>query len=460
MSKKNNITAVNTSAGQGKRSRPITLNDVMSMNPKGLLRVAGTTIADSQIAQFVNNGIDDLYMVTLGRDNAKPLQERFGDGRNLGLTIHYSHPSFEPLNTGSGDGILRNIDEHELSGTSIILPNDNLFEYDVDKVMKIHQDNDAVVTMMTIPMKPVATLRTYGLLDVTKNVVTRIVEKPQSEADIMKSMGYENLSSLDSDIVYVNTAGYVVNNDKLRELAKQAWVSRGRKKSFDMAGNLIAGLIESGETVCSAPIDKWGDLGTVPNLLRTNRRVLGGEFKTLNSMVENASLDGSKKYMLLDNNVIIHVGAYTKKDSTGKTLQQKIEDNSVTIGPDVFIGRNCIIEEGVEISYSTLEKYATVGKNAKVEGCYILDSSLIGPYATLRNCALAERVRVFSNHKNQTLVNGGSAIGPQVDIPAGTELKNVTIMPGYEFAQKEIINRQVLKPTDEQVLALYHAFTD
>lgn len=452
------LTAVQTSAGKGKRSRPLSLYSPTSMIPKGIMRIMGIPIAEIQIEEFKDKGIKDIYIVTKFLDNREYLSNRFGDGTRFGLTIHYSDPTDDRTNNGSGDAILTNIEKKRLRGDSVWLPNDNLFEYDFEKVVKAHRDLGAVVSVMTVSMRPRDTIENYGLIKADVNHrILKLYEKPKDEREVIEALGVTDPNELDSMRVPVNTAGYILNNNALMSISEDNWVVQERKKldeEFDMAGNLIKGLLEHDHPVYMVPIDAWGDFGSITFFLDTFSEALIGKFPSIYDILRRRGY-----YHDTSENVWIHPDSLERKDKNEKTLKERIDKGMVKIGPNVFIGRRAIIEDDAEIRYSDIEKYAKVGEGAQLDHVYLSPYCEIGPYADLRASALGLQVIVNSSKKKPTKVHGRSVLGPEIYVPVGTILDDVKIFPGYLFEKKnEIHSHEVLKPSLEQITSIVEEY--
>jgi|GEM_PF-6231153 len=454
------LTSVQTSAGKGTRFRPLNLDSAASMIPKGLTRIMGLPLAELQIYQFKETGITENYIITQFLENRDPLGNRFGEGKNrtnLGLNIDYSDPENDDTNNGSGDAILTNIEEKELTGDSIIFANDNIYEVDFEKAIKWHRKNNAVISVMTTLIRPRDTIKNYGLVSVeTDYRISALNEKPDNETELMKILGITNPDLLKDMRVPINTAGYVVNNDALREISKEGWVVEGRKKSsgdFDMAGKFIKELIGKDYPIFNSPINAWGDFGSITFFLDTFPDALSGKFPSIYQILEQQGYyHNSKK------NVWIHPQSLNKKDKKGKTLKERMNKGIVNIGPNVFIGRNSKFEDGVEISYSNLEKYANIKEGVQLNRVYLSPYCRIHPYAELRECALGLGAQVNSSKEAPTRIDGRTVTGAKIIIPAGSVLNGVEIYPGYSFSGPIKAHNVQLKPSLEHIIEVVKSY--
>ena len=449
---KRKLTAVQTSAGKGNRLRPLNLYSLTSMIPKGLLRIMGIPIAELQLEQFKAGKIKDVYQVTQYLENREHLSARFSDGRHrFGLNIHYSDPMYDETNNGSGDAILTNIEQYKLKGDSLWLPNDNLFEFNLERILKSHEESGAAVSILAIRMNPKDTIKTYGLLIVDQNHrLTEIIEKP-TEQDVMKALKVSDSSKLDRMSVLANAGGHILNNDVLSKLAKEKWVIEGRKKTsgdFDMAGSLLAGMIHRDYNINVITIDAWGDFGTTSFFLETFQKALNGYFPSIYETLK------SRGYEFDDStHSWFHKDSLRQKYTDGKTLEQRLALGRVEIGPNVFIGRDSIIDDGAQVRYSDLEKYSRIGTEAVVEHTYLSPYCQVGSFAYVGGSALGLATKIRSSKHSQTHVNGGSVTGPSIIMPEGTWLDSVTIFPGTELKKKRY-EHVVLLPDRKQILEI------
>lgn len=455
---KRKLTAVQTSAGKGNRLRPLNLYSLTSMIPKGLLRIMGMPIAELQLEQFKAGKIKDVYQVTQYLENREHLSARFSDGRHrFGLNIHYSDPMYDETNNGSGDAILTNIGQYKLKDDSLWLPNDNLFEFNLERILKSHEESRAAVTVLAIRMNPRATIKNYGLLNADQHHrLIEITEKPETEQEVMKALKVSDPRELDRMSVLANAGGYMLNNDALSKLAKEKWVIEGRKKTsgdFDMAGSLLAGMIHRDYKINVITIDAWGDFGTTSFFLETFQKALNGYFPSIYETLK------SRGYEFDDStHSWFHKDSLRQKYTDGKTLEQRLALGRVEIGPNVFIGRDSIIDDGAQVRYSDLEKYSRIGTEAVVEHTYLSPYCQVGPYAYVGGSALGLATKIRSSKHSQTHVNGGSVTGPSIIMPEGTWLDSVTIFPGTQLKKKRY-EHVVLRPDRKQILQILDEYS-
>lgn len=444
------VNVVLTSGGKGTRSEPVNLYATGKMIPKGLLRVKGVPVARLQILQLVAEGIKNFYIITKYLENRDMLSNRFGDGnRQFNANIKYSSPLEDILNNGSGDAILRNSHERNLDGHSIVLANDNIYEAHWKDVVGFHKKNNALITIMAALVDSRDTIGNYGLLLVDNGRVKEIIEKPKSEYKLKEALGVGDLSLLSEKKVWVNTAGYILNNEALREVEGQEWVRRGRgggSGEFDMAGNLIAGCVKRGLPIYATLIDDWGDLGTRSKYLELSEEALGHRFPSIDTVLSR------RGYVTIGRNVWVHPETYEPTDGGVRGLKQLIEAGDVEIGPNAFIGRDVKIGKGAKIRYSSVEKNSTVGEGASISHSIIFPYCIIGDYAEVDRSILGLQVMVNSSRKNPTIIGEHSYLGPEIKVPEGCHLIETTVYPAYEFGKGTAVKGKTLKPKIESLI--------
>lgn len=156
------MKAVILGGGLGKRLRPLT-----EKNPKPLLRVAGKTILEWQIAWLLPQGISEFVVCAghMGHKIAKFLEENAVRGAKVECVIES-----EPLGTAGGLYNARSLfSRHE----SFIAINGDIFtDIQINK-LKIKAD-DVTGSMALVPLRS-----PFGVVEVVqRNLVKTFTEKP------------------------------------------------------------------------------------------------------------------------------------------------------------------------------------------------------------------------------------------------------------------------------------------
>ncbi len=442
--------AILTSAGLGTRIWPTNWLGPGLPFPKGLMKVMGVRVSELQITDLRdNNGIKVFYFVTKHLSNKELLSQYFGDGERHGVKIDYSTTPEEMSDRGSGDALLRHITNRNLGGHSVVLANDILYQVDWQRAINFHLEHGSLITILSTYMKPRGTIGNYGLLDVNGNHrVRRIIEKPESVDDIVTALSLSGPERIDKLEVQVNTAGYIVDNHGLAGLVEEEWVKSGReearveeKGNFDMAGDLIKECVDRGMGIYAFPIDGWADLGTNPNYLQSVHRVIAGQFPSITNMFGDGKTFPCYQ---TGNRVFIHPRTYEAVNpQTGKTLEQMIRDGDVEIGPNVYIGARVVIEPGVRVGYSDIEKDVYLRRGATVSHSVIEPYCVIGENAHVERSVFGLAVAVANSGQGPTQI-AQSFLGPEISVGAGSNIIGSTLYPRYRVEPGSTIKNEII----------------
>lgn len=185
-----------------------------------------------------------------------------------------------------------------------------------------------------IGVKEVEHPRRFGVAEVEKGVIKRLVEKPQNPASNLALVG-------------VN----YIKNTKLLFTSLEWMIKEGKKtKGEFQLTDAFQLMIEEGARLETFMVDEWYDCGKPETLLLTNRHVLE----------KNSYYEECKETIILPP-VYIHPTARVRKS---------------VIGPYVSISENASI-------VSSIIKDSIIGRNAYIEGL-VLTSSIIGEHAVCK----------------------------------------------------------------------------
>jgi NDP-sugar pyrophosphorylase family protein len=124
-------------AGRGERLRPLT-----DSLPKPMVPVAGKPLIFYTLTYLRNCGVEEV-VVNLHHLGDR-IQRYVGDGREWGLRVFYS---WEKKLLGTGGGIQKAA-PHLCEEAFVVMNADILVELNLHEVLRFHQENNAVVTMV------------------------------------------------------------------------------------------------------------------------------------------------------------------------------------------------------------------------------------------------------------------------------------------------------------------------
>ncbi|WP_242134003.1 sugar phosphate nucleotidyltransferase [Aestuariivivens marinum] len=315
-------------AGRGSRLRPHSLTV-----PKPLIPVAGKPIVHrlvTDIAKILKQPIEEIAFVLgdsawFGNDVIDSLEDL---AKSLGAKASIYRQD-KPL--GTGHAIM--CAEPSLSGPAVIAYADTLIRADFDL------DNQADSVIWT---KQVDNPEAYGVVKLNdKKEIVELVEKPKIYVSDHAVIG----------IYYFKDVGVLKN--KLQEVLDENITNGGEYQINDGIKRMMA----EGFIFKTGKVDEWMDCGNKAITVQTNAKMLGflqqdGEEQLVEPTVQ------------LENSQIIEpcfVGDNVKLINT-------------TIGPNVSIGENSIIENS-NVKNSLIQTYTTI-KNAN------LDNAMIGNHVT------------------------------------------------------------------------------
>ncbi|MPZ78317.1 MAG: NTP transferase domain-containing protein [Deltaproteobacteria bacterium] len=145
------MKAMVLAAGQGTRLRPLT-----DTRPKALVPVAGRPMIEYSLLLLRHHGIVDV-VINL-HHWGEQIEERLGDGKQLGLKISYS---IEPELLDTGGGLLK-AKSFFRDETFIVVNTDVMIDLQLDQLLKFHKEKQAAATLV---LRPDEHADQYGSMD-------------------------------------------------------------------------------------------------------------------------------------------------------------------------------------------------------------------------------------------------------------------------------------------------------
>lgn len=151
------MKAMILAAGFGTRMRPFT-----NHSPKPLVPLNGIPLIVYTLAWLKRNGIREV-VINLHHQGEK-IVKLFGNGKRVGLRIHYSR---EPVILGTGGGIRKALKFFD--GDFLVINGDIVFDLDLKKLVAQHCKSRLLATLV---VRPEAQADRYGALWVSKRHIT------------------------------------------------------------------------------------------------------------------------------------------------------------------------------------------------------------------------------------------------------------------------------------------------
>ena len=419
----NSMLAVILGGGAGTRLYPLT-----KLRAKPAVPLAGKyRLIDIPISNCINSELNRIFVLTqfnsasLNRHIARAYRfDRFGQGFVTIIAAEQT-PGSKDWFQGTADAVRRS--QHHLNGYRhshvLILSGDQLYSMDYRKLMAHHRENDAAVTIATIPVDA-NDAPAFGILKTNEeNVITEFHEKPARE----KLDGKESPVSPEMEKqgrIYLASMGiYLFDRDVLHDMLD------ANPEDHDFGNSIIPAAIEEQRVVSYPFEDYWSDIGTIDSFyeanlmlgnpappfsiydperpIYTNARMLPPA-KIQNSSVQNSLVaEGS---VIVDSQIQNSVIGIRSCIDPGAAVK-----DTVFMGADVYprqAPEERIVTEGPE--------RAGIGEDSHIEGAIIDKNVSIG-----KRCRITNRENVQEGETDDFYIREGIVVIPKnVRIPDDT----------------------------------------
>lgn len=360
-------------------------------------------IIDFTLSNCTQSGIYDIGILT--QYLPLSLNEHIGSGkpwdldrRDSGVTLLQPHNYWY---LGTADAVLKNLEfiQRREPKYVLILSGDHIYKMDYRKMIELHKEKNATLTIATQPV-PTSEVSRFGIMSINKDgEIIEFEEKPKKSKSNLASMGI-----------------YLFNFDLLKKVLLDV-----KQDDLDFGKHIIPHLIQTTEKEVYAYqfSDYWMDVGTYDSYLDTNLAMtndfteldlydptwkvytksedlppvkVGSDARIQNSLVSNGCvIEGTVINSVLSPGVRVGKGSVIKDSvilnnviiSTDVTIQKSILDKKVTVGRNAFIGYGNDFTPNVE-----KPDLLSTGITVVEKGAIIPSNTNIG-----RNC------RVFKTHK-------------------------------------------------------------
>ncbi len=340
------MRAVILAAGEGTRMRPLTEN-----RPKVMLPVANKPLLEYIIGEVAAAGIKDITLIVGYKREA--VRGYFGDGSRLGVHIDYIFQERQ-LGTGHAFGMAASINDDRfiaLNGDVVV---------SAGHIKRMMERKEVAV----IAVKRVADPGAYGVIEVDRGRVTRIVEKSPAPPSDLANAGIYLFSPL--IFVAIEETGLSPRGEIEVTDALQYLIDKGKQVGFELMK------------------EEWLDVGRPWDLLTANELALKGMKGKVEGVVEPfATLKGE---VSVGKGTIVRNGAYIV--------------GPAVIGEGCDIGPNCFIR-----AYTSIGNKVHIGNAVEIKNSIIMDDTKIGHLSYV----------------------GDSIIGSRCNFGAGTKVANLRL---------------------------------
>ena len=442
------IVGVGLAGGQGVRARPLTLKAPGYLRSKAAMAFLGRRLIRWVMEILSAEGIKEYYLIAHGKENRYQIKVLVGYGETLGVDVQYSPVKFDALSTGSADSTLRLLEHWDLDRAALVFPTDSIIDFDLDPMARAHRESGAAVTIAAMTRAPAEVAEKYGVMLTDPGArILEFVEKP-TLADLREHFRIREPAEFDRLPLLTNAGFYLLDTRVLREVARRPEVEAMRTERLDFGKDLLPWLVAEGYPVYAHPVRRIGDLGNVEDYVETMVDVLHGRFESVSRLM-GPPYDPDQDVWIAPESL------HLRDERTGKSLQEKMAEGLVTIGPAVRIGRYTEIGPGVVITESNLDDDVEVREGAYVARSQVRDGAIIGPGATVRNSVIGSMSEVQSASGLGTVIEDFVALGDEVVVQPGVRLAGgVSVYPRLKIPSGVQVPRGAEVTTPQDVIDL------
>ncbi len=324
------MKAVILAAGEGKRLRPFT-----ETMPKVMLPVANKPIIEHVVDALVANGINSIIIVVGYKKES--IMQHFKDFEQANIQfVTQDHQ------LGTAHALMQAAPF--IDGTFLVLPGDNIINADsISTLIKEKNEYAMGIKKYDKPSK-------YGMVTISNNTLSSIIEKPAMESESLISTGiYKFPPSIFQAIEEI--------------------ISNGEYRLTTIVQHQLKHEIP----ITTIEANDWIDVVYPWDLLSVNDATLRKTTSSINGKIEkNVIINGP---VFIGKNTLIHSGSYL-------------------VGP-LVIGQNCEIGP-----HSCIFPSTTIGNN-----------SIVRPFSEIRNSVIMNDVTIGSNvFLSHSVIGTGSMV--------------------------------------------------
>ncbi|HVE72799.1 MAG TPA: glucose-1-phosphate adenylyltransferase [Thermoanaerobaculia bacterium] len=373
-----NVLTMILAGGQGERLFPLTKDRAKPAVPFG----GRYRIIDFVINNFINSGFFKIKILTQFKSNS--LIEHITRTWRLVPEIG-QYVDVVPAQMrrgpfwfrGTADAVFQNLELifDERPEYVCVFGGDHIYKMDVNQMLQDHINNDADLTIATIPV-PVAEADQFGVVEIDDDYrVTGFVEKPKQGAKTMPDRPDMILASMGNYIFKANVMIDVLQRNALRnagvdfgkEIIPEMY-PRMKVYAYDFATNFIPGedAINQGY---------WRDVGTIDSYFAAALDLVAVTplFNLYNPMwpVVSAPLhQPPAKFVFAD----------SKSQRIGIATDSLVSDGSIISGGTI---NRCVLSPRVRIN-----------SYADVDECILMDGVEVGRHCKVRRAIIDKGVKI------------------------------------------------------------------
>ena len=340
------MKAILLAGGKGTRLRPLTIHV-----PKPIVPIFARPFLHYQLDLLKQvPEIDDVVLSL----NYQPrrIEEIFGDGSDIGLSIRYV---VEPAPLGTA-GAVRYAGE-SLHESVVVFNGDVLAQVDLAAVVALHRERKAKATIVLTRVENPAA---YGLVETDEGGnIRRFLEKPKPDEITCDT---------------INAGIYVLEPDTFDRIPKDT--------PWSIERSFFPSLIEREETfVAYVHRGYWIDIGTPEKYMQVHRDIMDGRYRAAPFADAQSSV-------------------WVSPDA-------RVEEGATLEGP-CFIDEGAVVKEGACIRpYSVVGRHCHIEAHAVIERAIIWANTWVSQEAIVRRSIIGRHCHIGRN----AVVEDGVVLG-------------------------------------------------
>lgn len=277
--------------------------------------------------------------------------------------IEYQNPNYN--DNGSADSTRYNIEKYGINEPVIVCPGDNLFFGEDIKNMYEQAINSPYD--FTVGLTRVQDPSPYGLacIDESDNRITSFVEKPEIACD---------------DGGLVSTGIYIIKPGVFPYL------------KHDFGKDVVPELTKLGKVGGYVFKKKWYDFGNPPEHLKNVLDLLENPTPCLGNFLSRVCTEYVNSHMRLWVR-----GRSRFSRARAQEIVAKVQEGKIKIEGNVFIGKDCVIEDGVSLSNCSVGDLSFIKSCSEISHSNILDAWQIGKNVKVSNSFLGRGGSISDN---------------------------------------------------------------
>ena len=369
--------------GFGTRIRPLSAN-----RPKPMLPVVNRPILERVLTHLASSGMREAVLLTYY--DPDKIRNAFGDGKRLGMKLHYNNADHD---WGTAGAVAHGADV-VAADEYLVLSGDLICDFDLKALVAAHKEHGAVAT---IGLTRVANPLQFGIVIIDGEArVRRFLEKP-------------TWGEVFSDTV--NTGIYVLQAKALTQVP--------RNEPSDFSRDLFPRLLAGGEPLYGHVLrGYWRDIGDPESYLAAHRDYFEGTLR------------------------LIPPGELRQIGGKPLWIEGKADlDPSVEVRGTVVIGPGCRIGSAVRLEDVVLGPGTVVEPRAELRRTVTWDEVLVGEGARIEGAVLGARVQVGAG----TVVEKGAVIADDTVLGQEVRVKEaVKIWPAKVVEDHAVVHSNLV----------------